>query len=203
MKLGSNEQSCHNGFLAEISSGDRPLLSVFHEIHCHQANIGTFIRKDFNHAGTSPNFTIQSFNHAGRWDFSRIQHWECIEGQRILQSVFKALNRFRKAFGAGVDHIIFAFANLIIRYPYHALLWPCKTTCLHLNKHQINAKFHTVWRIKKGRFRASSVVACMTPPPRKNGLFNAVYRPVQASTNRWTPPCAWEVSQIAIPAEIG
>ena len=35
MKLGSNEQSCRNGFLAEISSGDRPLLSVFHEIRGH------------------------------------------------------------------------------------------------------------------------------------------------------------------------
>ena len=66
MKLGSNEQSCRNGFLAEISSGDRPVLSVFHEIRCHQANIGTFIRKDSNHAGTSPNFTIQSLNHVGR-----------------------------------------------------------------------------------------------------------------------------------------
>lgn len=66
MKLGSNEQSCRNGFLTEVGSGDRPVLSVFHEIRCHQANIGTFIRKDSDHAGTSPNFTIQSFNHVGR-----------------------------------------------------------------------------------------------------------------------------------------
>ena len=66
MKLGSNEQSCRNGFLAEISSGDRLVLSVFYEIRCHQANIGTFIQKDSDHAGTSPNFTIQSLNHAGR-----------------------------------------------------------------------------------------------------------------------------------------
>ena len=101
-----------------IYSGSRPVLGVFHEICCHQTNIRTFIRKDSNHAGTSADFTIQSFNHVGRWDFSRIQHWECIESQRILQSVFKALNRFRKAFGVGVDHIIFAFANLIIRYHY-------------------------------------------------------------------------------------
>ena len=66
MKLGSNEQCCRNRFLAEISSGNRPVLSVFHEIRCHQANIGTFIRKDSDHAGTSPNFTIQSLNHIGR-----------------------------------------------------------------------------------------------------------------------------------------
>ena len=58
MKLGCGGQSCHNGFLAEISSGDRPVLSVFHEIRCHQANIGTFIRKDSDHAGTSPNFRV-------------------------------------------------------------------------------------------------------------------------------------------------
>ena len=35
MKLGSNEQSCRNGFLTEVGSGDRPVLSVFHEIRCH------------------------------------------------------------------------------------------------------------------------------------------------------------------------
>lgn len=85
-----------------IYSGSRPVLGVFHEIRCHQANIRTFIRKDSNHAGTSADFTIQSLNHVGRWDFSRIQHWECIEGQRIFQAVFKALNRFRKALGIGV-----------------------------------------------------------------------------------------------------
>ena len=95
-----------------IYSGSRPVLGVFHEIRCHQTNIGTFIRKDSNHAGTSPDFTIQSLNHVGRWDFSRIQHWKCIEGQRIFQSVFKALNRFQKAFGIGVDHIICAIISL-------------------------------------------------------------------------------------------
>ena len=52
MELSYDEQRCRNGFLTEISSGDRPVLSVFHEIRCHQANIGTFIRKDSNHAGT-------------------------------------------------------------------------------------------------------------------------------------------------------
>ena len=106
MKLSSNEQCCRNRFLAEISSGDRPVLSVFHEIRCHQTNIGTFIRKDSDHAGTSPNFTIQSLDHIGRRNFSRVQHGECIEGQRIFHPLFKALNRFRKALGVGVDHII-------------------------------------------------------------------------------------------------
>ena len=45
MKLSCSGQCCRNGFLTEISSGDRPVLSVFHEIRCHQANIGTFIGK--------------------------------------------------------------------------------------------------------------------------------------------------------------
>ena len=45
MKLSSNEQSCRNGFMAYVGPGDRPVLSAFHEIRCHQANIGTFIRK--------------------------------------------------------------------------------------------------------------------------------------------------------------
>ena len=49
-RLGCGGKSCRNGFLAEISSGDRPVLSVFHEIRCHQTNIGTFIRKDSDHA---------------------------------------------------------------------------------------------------------------------------------------------------------
>ena len=57
-----------NGFMAYVGSGNRPVLGVFHEIRCHYANIGTFIRKDSDH--------------------------------------FKALNRFRKAFGIGVDHLI-------------------------------------------------------------------------------------------------
>ncbi len=105
MKLSYGGQCGRNGFLTEVGSGNRPVLGVFHEIRCHQTNIGTFIRKDSDHTGTSPNFTIQSLNHVGRRDFSRIQHWECIEGQRIFQSVFKALNRFRKALGIGVDHI--------------------------------------------------------------------------------------------------
>ena len=35
MKLGSNEQSCRNGFLTEVGSGDIPVLSVLHEIRCH------------------------------------------------------------------------------------------------------------------------------------------------------------------------
>ena len=52
MKLGCGGQCGRNGFLTEISSGNRPVLSVFHEIRCHQANIGTFIRKDSNHAAT-------------------------------------------------------------------------------------------------------------------------------------------------------
>ena len=98
MKLSCGGQCGRNGFMAYVGSGNRPVLGVFHEIRCHQANIGTFIRKDSNHAGTSPNFTIQSFNHV----LSRVQHGECIEGQRIFQSVFKALNRFRKALGIGV-----------------------------------------------------------------------------------------------------
>ena len=56
MKLGCGGQSCRNGFLAEISSGDRPVLGVFHEIRCDQTNVRTFIRKDSNHAGgTIPN----------------------------------------------------------------------------------------------------------------------------------------------------
>lgn len=105
MKLSCGGQCGRNGCMAYVGSGNRPVLGVFHEIRYHQANIGTFIRKDSNHAGTSADFTIQSLNHVGRWDFSRIQHWECIEGQRIFQSVFKALNRFRKALGIGVDHI--------------------------------------------------------------------------------------------------
>ena len=41
MRLGCGGKSCRNGFLDEISSGDRPVLSVFHEIRCHQTNIGT------------------------------------------------------------------------------------------------------------------------------------------------------------------
>ena len=105
MKLSYGGQCGRNGFMAYVDSGDRPVLSVFHEIRCHQTNIGTFIWKDSNHAGTSADFTIQSLNHVGRWDFSCVQHWECIEGQRIFQSVLKTLNRFRKALGIGVDHI--------------------------------------------------------------------------------------------------
>ncbi len=107
MKLSCGGQSCRNG-LAYVGSGDRPVLSVFHEIRCHQTNIGTFIRKDSDHAGTSPNFTIQSFFSIMLEDeiFSRSQHGECIEGQRIFQSVFKALNRLGEAFGIGVHHII-------------------------------------------------------------------------------------------------
>ena len=115
MKLGSNEQSCRNGFLTEVGSGNRPVLSVFHEIRCHQANIGTFTRKDSDHAGTSPNFTIQSLNHVGRRDFSSIQHGECIEYQRIFQSVFKTLNRFQKALGIGDDHIICTLSGELSR----------------------------------------------------------------------------------------
>lgn len=115
MKLGCGGQSCRNGFLAEISSGNRPVLSVFHEIRCHQANIGTFIRKDSDHAGTSPNFAVQSLDHIGIRDFSSVQHRECIEGQRIFQSVFKALNRFRKAFGVGVDRIICPLSRYLRR----------------------------------------------------------------------------------------
>ena len=106
MKLGCGGQCCRNGFLAEISSGNRPVLSVFHEIRCHQTNIRAFIWKDSDHAGTSPNFTVQSLDHIGRRNFSSVQHGKCIEGQRIFQSVFKTLHRFRKAFGVGVDHII-------------------------------------------------------------------------------------------------
>ena len=102
MKLSYGGQCGRNGCMAYVGSGNRPVLGVFHEIRCHQTNIRTFIRKDSNHAGTSADFTIQSLNHVGRWDFSRIQHWECIEGQRIFQAVFKALNRFRKALGIGV-----------------------------------------------------------------------------------------------------
>ena len=83
MKLSCGGQSCRNG-LAYVGSGDRPVLSVFHEIRCHQTNIGTFIRKDSDHAGTSPNFTVQSLDHVGRRDFSSAQHGECIEGQRIF-----------------------------------------------------------------------------------------------------------------------
>lgn len=105
MKLSYGGQCGRNEFMAYVGSGNRTVLGVFHAIRCHHANIGTFIRKDANHAGTSPNFTIQSLNHVGRWDFSCVQHWECIEGQRIFQSVLKTLNRFRKALGIGVDHI--------------------------------------------------------------------------------------------------
>ncbi len=91
-----------NGFMAYVGSGNRPVLGVFHEIRCHQTNIRTFIRNDSNHAGTSADFTIQSLNHVGIRDFSRIQHWECIEDQKIFQPLFKALNLFRKALGIGV-----------------------------------------------------------------------------------------------------
>ena len=52
MELSYDEQRCRNGFPAEVGFGNRPVLSVFHEIRCHQANIGTFIRKDSNHAAT-------------------------------------------------------------------------------------------------------------------------------------------------------
>ena len=98
MKLSYGGQCGRNGFMAYVGSGNRPVLGVFHEIRCHQTNIGTFIRKDSDHAGTSPNFTIQSFNHVRRWNLSRVQHGECI----IFQPIFKALNRFRKALGIGV-----------------------------------------------------------------------------------------------------
>ena len=84
MKLSYGGQCGRNGFMAYVGSGNRPVLGVFHEIRCHQTNIGTFIQKDSNHAGTSA---------------------ECIEGQRIFHTLFKALNRFRKALGIGVDHI--------------------------------------------------------------------------------------------------
>ena len=58
MKLGCGGQCGRNGFPAEVGFGNRPVLSVFHEIRCHQANIGNFIRKDSDHAGTSPNFRV-------------------------------------------------------------------------------------------------------------------------------------------------
>mgnify|MGYP007086358260 CR=1 FL=1 len=45
MKLGCGGQSCRNGFMAYVGSGNRPVLGVFHELRCHQTNIGTFIRK--------------------------------------------------------------------------------------------------------------------------------------------------------------
>ena len=106
MKLSCGGQCGRNGFMAYVGSGDRPVLSVFHEIRCHQAHIGPVTRKASDPAGPSADFTIQSLNHIGRRDFSRVQHGECIEGQRIFQSLFKALNRFRKAFDVGVDHII-------------------------------------------------------------------------------------------------
>ena len=35
MELSYDEQSCRNGFLTEVGSGDRPVLSVLHEIRCH------------------------------------------------------------------------------------------------------------------------------------------------------------------------
>ena len=105
MKLSCGGQCGRNGFMAYVGSGDRPVLSVFHEIRCHQTNIRTFIRKDSDHTGTSADFTIQSLNRVGRWDFSSVQHGKCIKSQRIFQSVFKAPNRFRKALGIGVDHI--------------------------------------------------------------------------------------------------
>ena len=66
MKLSCGGQCGRNGFVAHVGSGNRPVLGVFHEIRCHQANIGTFIRKDSNHAGMSADFTIQSLNHVGR-----------------------------------------------------------------------------------------------------------------------------------------
>ena len=106
MKLSYGGQCGRNGFMAYVGSGNRPVLGVFHEIRCHQTNIRTFIRKDSNHAGTSADFTVQSLDHIGRRDFSSVQHGKCIKSQRIFQSVFKTLNRFRKAFGIGVDHII-------------------------------------------------------------------------------------------------
>ena len=52
MKLGCGGQCGRNGFPAEVGFGNRPVLGVFHEIRCDQANIGTFIRKDSNHAAT-------------------------------------------------------------------------------------------------------------------------------------------------------
>ena len=58
MKLGCGGQSCRNGCLTEVGSGNRPVLSVFHEIRCHQANVRAFIRKDSDHAGTFPNFRV-------------------------------------------------------------------------------------------------------------------------------------------------
>ena len=106
MKLSYGGQCGRNGFMVYVGSGNGPVLSVFHEIRCHPANIGTFIRKDSDHAGTSADFTIQSLNHIGRRDFSSIQHGECIEDRRIFQPLLKALNRLGKALGIGVDHII-------------------------------------------------------------------------------------------------
>ena len=102
MKLSYGGQCGRNGCMAYVGSGNRPVLGVFHEIRCHQTNIRTFIRKDSNHVSTSADFTIQSLNHVGRWNLSRVQYGECIEDQRIFQPLFKTLNRFRKALGIGV-----------------------------------------------------------------------------------------------------
>ena len=47
MKLSYGGQCGRNGFMAYVGSGDRPVLSVFHEIRCHQANIGNFHSERF------------------------------------------------------------------------------------------------------------------------------------------------------------
>lgn len=69
MRLGCGGKSCRNGFLAEISSGDRPVLSVFHEIRCHQTNIGTsgFLGHRFNGDDVSMSIFIHSAHDKHRY----------------------------------------------------------------------------------------------------------------------------------------
>lgn len=115
MTLGCSEQRCRNRFLAEVGSGDRPVLGVFHKISCHQTNAGTLIRKDSNHVDTSPNFTVQPLDHIGRGNFSSIQLGKCVKSQRIFQFIFKVLNYLVKALGVDVNHVIYALPDELCR----------------------------------------------------------------------------------------
>ena len=106
MRLSCHQQRCLNGFLAEVGSGDGPILRILHQVGGHQTDVGIFIWEDPNHSGASPNFPVQPLNHVGGRDLPGIQLRKCVESQGILQTVFQALYRIWKAFCIGIYDFI-------------------------------------------------------------------------------------------------
>lgn len=84
MKSSSHKQRCLNGFLAEVSSGNRPILCILHQVCGDQPNIGLHVRENSDNAGSSANLPVQAFNHVGRRDLPGVQFRERVKRQRVL-----------------------------------------------------------------------------------------------------------------------